>query len=135
MIFKWDSNLATGVSNIDNQHKELFERTNVLLNAMSQGKGKEEVSKTLDFLEQYVIKHFNEEEELQLKNNYSGYNMQKEQHENFKRQLTDLRKRFEKDGISSSLAIETQKNMSTWWRNHITKLDKNLGEFLLERTN
>ena len=34
MSLNWDSNLATGINVIDNQHKELFDRINQLLFAM-----------------------------------------------------------------------------------------------------
>lgn len=67
MNLNWDNNLATGIVNIDNQHKELFDRINKLLIAMKEGKGKDEVIGTLNFLEDYVIKHFTEEEEIQKK--------------------------------------------------------------------
>lgn len=65
MILNWDNSLSVGNDNIDNQHKELFYRLNKLLEAMKEGKGKSEVINTLDFLEVYVIKHFNYEEEIQ----------------------------------------------------------------------
>ncbi len=133
MIMQWDVQLATGVTKIDTQHKELFHRINDLLVAMKEGRGKNEISKTLDFLEVYVVKHFDDEEELQKKNNYSGYNVQHEQHEDFKRQLVELKAKFNSGGINSSLAIETQKQMTTWWRTHIIKLDKDLGSFLLAK--
>lgn len=57
MILNWDNSFSVGEKNIDNQHKELFYRLNKLLEAMKQGKGKSEVINTLDFLEEYVIRH------------------------------------------------------------------------------
>lgn len=40
MQMLWDSKLAVGVDKIDNQHKELFNRMNSLMDAMKEGKGK-----------------------------------------------------------------------------------------------
>ncbi|MBV7275467.1 hemerythrin family protein [Clostridiaceae bacterium UIB06] len=134
MILKWDDQLATGVSDIDNQHKELFNRMNNLLITMREGNGKNEAIKTLNFLEEYVIKHFNEEEELQRKNNYPKYTVQHSEHEQFKNELQELRNVFETTGVSAIFVINMQQKMSKWWRNHIRELDKDLGKFLIEKS-
>jgi hemerythrin len=126
----WNDNLAVGVNSIDNQHKELFFKINDLLVAMKSGNGNNEIFKMLNFLENYVTKHFNDEESIQRKNNYPGYNIQHEQHEAFKKELTDLRKSVETHGVSAVYVISIQKKISDWWYNHITKLDKELGNYL-----
>lgn len=135
MYLKWDPSLNIGVSNIDEQHKELFSRLNQLLIAMKEGKGKDEVMKTLDFLEEYVCKHFSDEEEIQRKYNYSEYVTQCSQHEEFKKELQKLREVFKNQGTSALLALNIQKNMITWCKNHIMILDKDLGEFLNKNSN
>ena len=58
VAIEWTADLATGVDEIDNQHKELFQRINNLLEACNHGKGKEEVKKVISFLEDYVITTF-----------------------------------------------------------------------------
>jgi len=135
MNLNWDNTLSTGINSIDDQHKELFNRINQLLMSMKDGKGKAEVIKTLDFLEGYVIKHFDEEEEIQKKNTYPKYNMQHKQHEEFKMELKELRKVFETTGVSAIFVINVQQKMSNWWRSHIKDLDKDLGKFLIENNN
>ena len=55
MAIKWSPEYAIDVEIIDNQHKELFNAVNNLLEACSQGKGKEEAGKILQFLENYVV--------------------------------------------------------------------------------
>lgn len=132
MNLNWDNTLSTGINSIDNQHKELFNRINQLLISMKEGKGKAEVIKTLNFLEDYVIKHFDEEEEIQKKSTYPKYNMQHKQHEEFKMELKELRKVFETTGVSAIFVINVQQKMSNWWRSHIKDLDKDLGKFLIE---
>lgn len=130
MDFTWDKKWSVGVDKIDNQHKELFDRINKLVASMKQGKGKDEVIDTLNFLEEYVIKHFNDEEELQRKNNYPKYEIQHKEHEEFRSSLRELRKVFESTGISALFVINVQQKMSSWWRKHIRELDKDLGNFL-----
>lgn len=132
MNIKWDSTFSVGDNKIDDQHKELFNRLNKLLEAMKEGKGKNEVIRTLDFLEEYVIKHFNDEEEIQKKNNYPKFNIQHKQHEEFKNELKELRKIFENTGVSSLFVINTQQKMIKWCKNHIMNSDRELGEYLMK---
>ena len=131
MNLNWDNTLATGIDSIDNQHKELFNRINKLFLSIKEGEAKDDMMKTLDFLEEYVLKHFTEEEMIQKKNNYPKYNMQHEQHEGFKNQLKKLRENFESKGTSSLLVLNVQREMSNWWTKHIITLDKDLGKFLM----
>lgn len=134
MNLNWDDTLSTGISHIDNQHKELFNRINLLLSSMKESNGKDEVINTLNFLEEYVIKHFSEEEEIQKKNNYPKYNIQHKQHEEFKNELKKLRKVFETIGISALFVTNMQQKMFRWWKSHIRDLDKDLGQFLMENS-
>lgn len=66
----WDDNLSVGIDNIDNQHKELLNCIENLITAIEHSRSNDEIIKTLDFLEEYVIKHFTAEEEIQAKTNY-----------------------------------------------------------------
>lgn len=132
MYLNWDWTLDIGIESIDNQHKELFSRLDQLLISIEDGKGKDEVIKTLDFLEEYVVKHFNEEEEIQNKANYPLSNIQHAQHEEFKSDLKEFRNIFQTQGTSISLALNIQQKLVYWLKNHIINLDKDLGDFLIE---
>jgi len=134
MYLEWDNNLNIGVIEIDKQHKELFSCLDKLLTAMKDKKEKDEIIKTLNFLEEYVCKHFEDEEEIQKKYNYPKYDTQHNQHEEFKKELQKLRQIFQTQGTSTLLALNIQKNMITWCKNHIMLLDKDLGEFLNKTT-
>ena len=134
MYLNWDDTLAIGIDNIDNQHKELFDRLDRLLVAMKEEKGKNEITNTLNFLEEYVIKHFTEEEEIQRTNNYPLYDLQHKQHEEFKDELKKLKTAFEATGESALLALNIQRKIINWIRGHIINLDKDLGDFLKEKS-
>ncbi|MHB9035807.1 MAG: hemerythrin domain-containing protein, partial [Armatimonadota bacterium] len=58
MAVQWTPDLAVGVREIDDQHRELFKRVNDLLEAMSKGKGRDEIAKVVAFLGNYVVTHF-----------------------------------------------------------------------------
>lgn len=132
MYINWDWTLDIGINSIDNQHRELFNRLDQLLTSIEDGKGNDEVIKTLDFLEEYVILHFNEEEELQKKINYPLLNIQHAQHEAFKSDLKEFRSIFNTQGASTLLALNIEEKLVNWFKNHIINLDKDLGDFIFE---
>ncbi len=134
MLIKWTPDLATGSSEIDNQHIELFERINSLLESMSRGKGREEVGKVITFLENYVVEHFGMEERYMNKLSYPGYSLHKGQHAQFLNEFSTIKRQFQNEGSSSLLAINIQRKVIDWLKNHISQVDKELGEFLKSRT-
>ena len=129
-MLKWTEDLSTGVGVIDDQHKELFKRVNSLLSSMSQGKGKEQIGEVLGFLSDYVVTHFGTEEKSMESNGYPGLKAHKGEHTSYIEKLSGLRKRFDREGQNSLLAIESQRLLVDWWLNHIGKTDKALGAFL-----
>ena len=130
MAIEWTDDLATGVNEIDNQHKELFQRINNLLDACSHGKGKIEVKKVLSFLEDYVITHFSEEEKYMAKYDYPDGLSHKKQHSEFMENFSSIKKQFEADGPGVHIVIMTNRLIVDWLKNHIRKVDRALGSFL-----
>lgn len=91
----YDDSLSTGVRNIDDQHKELFDKINNLLAACREGKGKEEVAKVMQFLSDYVIDHFGTEERYMVTYRYPDYPSHKARHEEFVEGFSGLKMRLE----------------------------------------
>ena len=60
MIIALTKDMETGVSKIDEQHKELIDRLNQVSSMGLKSFSKEETQKTLDFLGDYVVKHFSD---------------------------------------------------------------------------
>jgi hemerythrin len=134
MAIDWTEDLATGISEIDAQHKELFKRINGLLEACNRGQGRSEVGKTLSFLEEYVLVHFTTEENIMTARFYPGYDEHKVQHAHFISNLGTLKQQFAQEGPSVHLILLTNHTVVDWLRNHIRKLDRDLGAFLNKRT-
>jgi hemerythrin len=132
-LIVWTPDLSTGSDRIDDQHKELFRAANRLAEAMWDGKGKEEVEQTIDFLAQYTTYHFSDEETIMLQSGYPGYNEQKQSHEKFVQDISNLKNKFKAGDVSSSLAIEVLTNACNWFRGHIKSLDAKLGRFLADK--
>ncbi len=130
MPVEWTDDLATGVGEIDKQHKELFRRIDNLLNACTRGKGRDEVMKVILFLDDYVTTHFSAEEKFMKKYDYSGYENHKAQHLEFMQNFSELKAQFDKEGTGVHLVVNTNYMVVEWLQNHIRKLDKALGAFL-----
>lgn len=130
MAIQWSDNLAVGVTDIDMQHKELFKQINTLSNAMSQGKGKEEIGKIFSFLSDYTVKHFGNEEKKMDTHNYPKSSSHKAMHAAFITTFQKLKAELEKTGASSSLVIDVNTKVGDWLKNHISETDKQLGAFL-----
>lgn len=134
MAIKWNETLAVGVAEIDNQHKELFERMNQLLEACNQGKGKLAVSDMITFLEDYVLEHFAAEEKLQRTSGYPDYAAHKAMHVDYLKSVATLKQQLEQHGPTLPFVISVNKTVVDWLTNHISKVDKGLGLYLQKQS-
>jgi len=130
MGIEWTEDLSTSIETIDNQHRELFRRVNILLDACGQGKGRDEVGRVIGFFEDYVITHFSAEERIMTEAAYPWYDVHKAEHEHFIGKIKDLKKQFLADGAGLHVVLLTVSTAVSWLANHIRKTDKALGEHL-----
>ncbi len=130
MTVLWNDNLASGSTEIDTQHKELFKRIESLLAAFEKGTGREEVAKIVQYLTDYVVLHFGNEESYMAKYAYSSASAHKAQHEQFVKNFLKLKDRLLMEGINAQLAEETKELCVAWLINHIKYSDRALGMFL-----
>ncbi|MEJ2697293.1 MAG: bacteriohemerythrin [Candidatus Sulfobium sp.] len=132
---KWTEDLSVGIEEIDEQHKELISRINDLVDSVRQKACKYKIGDVIKFLEEYIVVHFGEEEELMRKHDYPEYKSHKARHEYFMREFAELRKELEKlEGGkkrgSYDLSVETNRIVVDWILDHIAKVDKRLGAHL-----
>lgn len=130
---KWTESLSVGNEVIDNQHKELIEKVNDVLDACNQKKGKEKIDEVMLFLKDYTVKHFQAEEGLMQKYKYPDYNVHKQIHENFIKDVNELEAKIKNEGVNLSVIMLLNKKLVDWLINHINKIDKKVGEYI--RTN
>ncbi|MBJ6800269.1 bacteriohemerythrin [Geomonas propionica] len=133
MNIEWTTDLAIGVNEIDEQHKEIFRRFDRLLTACNEGKGNEEVLKLLLFLEDYVKEHFAAEEQLQKGSNYPDYPAHKAQHVAFMADVHKLTSSFREEGATLPLVIQTNRTLADWLIRHIKKVDTAFARYLREQ--
>jgi hemerythrin len=130
MAYQWDASLETGHAKIDNQHKQLIAALNSIIEASQQGKGNEEIFKTLDFLTGYTVMHFATEEKLQVQYNYPDYLVHKRYHDEFKVTVGDLTKRVQRDGPTEEMIALVTTTVGNWLLNHIKGDDFRMAAFV-----
>jgi hemerythrin len=126
----WDPTLATGVAEIDAQHQELFRRLDDLIEAIRAGRSRDEVGRTLGFLEEYAGHHFAAEEARMTAGGYPGLADHRAEHEVFRADLRALEAEFLRDGPTASLIIRVNTHLTGWLRTHIHRTDRALAAFL-----
>ena len=130
MAYEWDSSLETGYERVDNQHQQLIEAVNTLVDARATGKGDKVVTETLYFLVGYAIEHFSEEEELQLWFKYPDYLNHKQQHDEFKIKVSELVQRVEDEGPTVEIINLLSSTVVTWLIDHIRNEDFRMATFI-----
>ncbi len=131
MAFTWTKDLETGNTQIDTEHKELIQAINNLLEACSSGKGRAEISNTMDFLNQYTKTHFAHEQVLQQKYKYPDFDNHKKYHEGFIKVVDDISTRLKANGPTIQLVGEINMQLGSWLINHIKREDVKVAKHIM----
>ena len=119
----WTPALAVGVPELDDQHREIFARVDLLVAAMAGGEASEEVGRLLSFLGDYVTQHFAGEEKYMTDADFPGYPGHKAEHDGFIATLRVMTKTFEAEGSSPRLAMDVRRQSLSWLTEHISRAD------------
>ena len=120
---EWNPEWATGHELIDSQHQQLIAAVNSLFDAQRDGKGREEVERTMTFLVEYTTKHFNDEQKIQEKCEYPLYPEHKRIHDDFKNSAIELSHTLRRDGPTDELVRHICVTIGRWVINHIKSED------------
>ncbi len=126
----WTDSLSIGYRLLDTDHKRLIELVNRLHDASEQGQNQASLLAIIDALIDYTKTHFVHEETLMRKTAYPQFIPHKIEHDRLIRQIEDMRKRFAAGQIG--LSRDTIVFIRTWLCDHIVKVDRSLGEWLVK---
>ena len=129
-LMPWGPKLATGINEIDTQHKELVRLINLLHAAMRQQKGAQEVGQVLDDLANYTVFHFGFEEKLFDRYKYPDTENHKKFHTELVGKVVDFQKDF--NAGKASVTMELMDFLKNWLRGHIMGTDMAYTPFLKE---
>lgn len=132
MTISWYPALAVGVREVDEQHKEIFRRVDALAQALIARRGAEELDPMFDFLGEYVVEHFGAEEALMRLHRYPRRAAHEAEHRAFEADFRALRSEHARDGATGFLLVKLNNRVAQWLTSHISKIDRELGQFLRE---
>ena len=131
MPFAWSDQYATGVEDIDNQHKKLFELINQIEDELDRTELDERrVKRIITFLGLYTKSHFGYEEDCMFRHKCPLYTKNKDAHTKFLDFYKDVKKESEEEGVSKSLLKKLHDTAENWLVNHIGKIDTHLRDCL-----
>jgi hemerythrin len=130
----WREEYKIGVELVDKQHQELFKRLGDFIQTVRSDKEKlekkEEVEKTLSFMGEYVVTHFDAEEALQQKYNYPDFEQHHQIHEEFKAEVAEFQKKYSENVYDEDFLLEFSGRLLTWLINHVASTDQDIGEHI-----
>lgn len=126
MLFTWDESMSTGVPELDEAHRRLFECVNELGTAIKEGTGHAGAMRTLDFLGTYAAQHFGSEEDCMHRHQCPAALTNKKAHTEFLAYFTRMKADCESSGFTNTRLMEMQQALGNWLRNHIMKIDVTL---------
>ena len=134
MAILWRKSLETGFTEIDEQHQEIFKRANQLIeiNKSTEGRkeGYERARELLDFLQDYIVHHFKEEEKIQRKYDYPNYEEHKKIHDDLLQQTNELAEKFKHQEKQLTELAELNQFILNWLTKHIDQQDRKVVKYI-----
>jgi hemerythrin-like metal-binding protein len=126
----WKPSMAVGHRTIDEQHQELFARSDALLDAMLKGRAAAEMGQLLGFLRDYCRDHFSTEERLMRESAYLMVATHGAQHRVFERRFREVEESMAKHGATSAVVFDLKGLIYSWLVDHIAAVDVKLAAHL-----
>jgi hemerythrin len=126
----WNSRYETGIAQVDDQHRALFEAVNRLAASFGAGKATAQVSESLDFLAEYTLEHFRCEEHFMREMDYPGLAVHVREHERLIEKVQHLQARLAE---GKPVTIEVTIFLADWLKHHIHGSDMAYVRFMQEK--
>jgi hemerythrin len=128
MAALWKEEYKVGIDKIDEQHRQLFDKIEQLLEIAKSGdkrSNQQKCMEIIDFLVDYTVFHFNTEEALQRERKYVSYAQHVKIHTEFKNTVQAYKELLGKDFTAKTLKsfIGT---MLAWLVNHVCVCDRKI---------
>ncbi len=118
----WTDRYATGIEAIDEQHQQLFKAVNDLHDGLMAGKAKESIEKTLDFLVEYTLRHFQTEENFMHQQGFEGLPAHRSEHKLLLDEVATFREQYTRNAAAVR-PMEVARFLGDWLTHHIHQMD------------
>jgi hemerythrin len=129
-MIEWDDKYSVGISEIDEQHKELINIINkaivLIINKtidiVQFGTNPQEILELLDEMTEFAKEHFATEEAYMIRFHFLEYQLHKEEHFNFSNKTISYRNQVM--GGDTKIACEILEYLKRWLVEHIQVTDR-----------
>jgi hemerythrin len=127
MPITWNSQrMSTGLSDLDEQHKEWLRIADDFDVALAERKGIAKLRETLDRVMNYAETHFRLEEDYMARYHCPEAENNRTAHEQFRQRYRSLAQRIKTHGANVADAVELDFALSRWIAEHICAIDSKL---------
>lgn len=128
---KWSTSHAVFVTEIDDDHREIFQVVSNLQESLASRGASPDVGKLTQRLVACIVEHFAHEERLMRAARYSSMRWHKQQHDNARIRVERFVARLEQGDTQAG--IELVEHLTSWLRDHTRLADRMMGAFLRNR--
>lgn len=129
----WKEKYMLGVPLIDEQHQELFRRVTdfveIVRKPVPWEQKTEQVNQTLDFMKDYVVTHFRDEENLQRELGYPELPSHRKLHQEMVAYVLVVSRQYEENGYQEQLMQQFAGRLLAWLINHVASEDQKIANF------
>lgn len=123
---KWKEAYATGVPEVDKQHKALFAFSEEFRDVLDHGFGEKSYDLFLEFLSAYADAHFNHEERCMLDHVCPVADRNCAEHASFRRLIAREEEAHAEHGFARHRALKLLDDIDHWLDSHICRIDVRL---------
>lgn len=132
MALSWTTDLATGIHDIDEQHRDLFANVAALRDSMRIG-STAAAARTMNFLERYTVDHFASEERWMERTGYPGLEAHRAAHQALVAEFVKRKGILAAKGPTASLVIDLSDWLGAWLHEHVAGPDRVMATYLREK--
>ncbi len=132
MLFVWDDSCKIGITEVDQDHKQLVDLINDLYEAMQDGSGGALLLPIFSALKHYTETHFAKEEQYMVKCNAPDQEQHFLEHKRMVAKLADLESRHRQG--EAAISLQTLTFLRDWLKNHICVVDQAIAAQLREQS-
>jgi hemerythrin len=127
-MITWDNSMATGLSDLDAQHREIIKKFNEFSEALwcPNGMDRQVAGEVLDFLQFYALWHFEREEKCMERYHCPAAAVNKHAHAEFIKKFGGFYEQWQAGGMDLKLVRETYLELEKWIVTHIRQVDTEL---------
>jgi hemerythrin len=122
--------LATGIKEIDDQHKRFISLCAAIVESAEKSESKEIEKEKIDALDKYAYVHFHTEHAFMAQYKYPDAEGHKKLHAHFMEELKAIRSRAIHGETGKEFAGEIKEKIAHWFILHIQKNDKKMLGFI-----